>query len=179
MKILGVCGSLRTQSYNLFLLKELFTKLSRENECKIYSRLADIPPFQPDIPCPEAVATLRADITSADAIVIASPEYVHGIPGALKNALDWIVGTGEWDQKPTAILNVTPSANEPVFVRDGLKEVIQVMSGGHVLGSASFTVTSAFKKFDASGRITDDLLLERLDRTAAEIRSIRNDPDRQ
>lgn len=174
MKILCICGSLRPKSYNLSLLRDIKTRLSQSADCKIYERLGDVPPFGPDLPCPDVIADLRSQIKTADAIIIASPEYVHGIPGVLKNALDWVVGSGEWDGKPTAIINVTPSANEPVYVRDGLKEVIRVMSGGFVLESASFTVTGAFKLFGEHGEITDPLLIEKIDQAVSVVKSIGN-----
>lgn len=170
MKILGLCGSLRKKSYNLAILREMERRLSAKADFTLFDSLGDIPPFQPDETSPHpSVLALRAEVLAANAILIASPEYVHGIPGVLKNALDWIVGTGEWDGKPTAIVNVTPSATAPQFVWNGLTEIIRVMSGGRVLDTASFMVTGAFKKFNAEGQIVDEDLAKTLDRSAAAI----------
>ncbi|RYZ59313.1 MAG: NAD(P)H-dependent oxidoreductase [Proteobacteria bacterium] len=83
MNVLSICGSLRPNSYNLALLRELKDRLRPDTDSTIFDRLGEIPPFQPDIPCPEVITDLRAKIKSADAIIIASPEYVHGIPGIL------------------------------------------------------------------------------------------------
>ena len=163
MKILAICGSLRSKSYNLAILLEARSQWNKITEFDLFNQLEEIPPFNPDRETPPpSVVDLRARVLSADTILVASPEYVHGIPGALKNALDWLVGSGEWDGKCTAIINVTPSAMEPQYVREGLAEVLRVMSGGNLVEQASFVVTAAFKKFDAEGRITDQALRAQL-----------------
>ena len=76
---------------------------------------------------------LRSRIRSADAILVARPEYVRGIPDVLNNLLDWLTGSCEWDGKCTAIFNVTPSAMEPQDISESLAEVLKLMSGGHLI----------------------------------------------
>ena len=83
--------------------------------------LAKLPPFNPDDdiedkPKPEPVATLRALVDASDALVIAAPEYAHGLPGALKNALDWLVASETFAGKPTALINTVA----PRFSRAGV-----------------------------------------------------------
>jgi NAD(P)H-dependent FMN reductase len=79
----------------------------------VYTELAALPPFNPDVEndgAPEVVRRFQAQLRAADAIMIASPEYAHGVPGVLKNALDWVVGSGELTDKPMAIVNTSARA---------------------------------------------------------------------
>jgi len=171
MQILAMCGSLRKVSYNLALLRAVQSRLPHDT-VHIFELLGEIPPFNPEETLiPDAVRDLRAQVKAADLIIIASPEYVHGVPGFLKNALDWVVGSGEWDGKPTVLFHVTPSAMEPRFVREGMAEIITVMSGGRLVAEASFVVTGAFKKFDPAGNIVDTALSMQLDQALAYLKS--------
>ncbi len=167
MKVLALCGSLRERSFNMAILREAQKRLKTAT-LVIFDRLGEIPPFNPDDSSHHAsVEALRDSIKDAAAIIIASPEYVHGLPGILKNALDWIVGSGEWDNKPTALIHVTPSAMNPRYAEAALHEVIRVMSGGRIMEAAGFIVSGAFTKFDGTGKIIDPLLSETLDRSLA------------
>jgi chromate reductase len=94
MRVLALSGSLRAASENTRLLHALARLVPAGMEVAVYSGLGVLPLFNPDIeiPNPPAVATLRAAIKAADAVVIASPEYAHGVSAVIKNALDWMVG---------------------------------------------------------------------------------------
>jgi NAD(P)H-dependent FMN reductase len=93
----------------------------------VYSGLGDLPLFNPDIEAsdPEIVADLRMQIINADAVIIASPEYAHGVTGAMKNALDWMVGCEAFLNKPVALLNASPRA---IHAHASLSETLTVMS---------------------------------------------------
>jgi chromate reductase, NAD(P)H dehydrogenase (quinone) len=94
MRILGISGSLRRGSLNSALLRTAAERLPAGAELVAFERLRDVPPYDEDVeaagPVPEAVRELREAIQGADAVLIATPEYNHSIPGALKNALDWV-----------------------------------------------------------------------------------------
>lgn len=92
MKVLGISGSLRQASHNTRLLRAAAELLPPGAELRIYGGLRDIPPFDEDAERspPEAVVALKRAIADADAVLIATPEYNHSIPGVLKNALDWV-----------------------------------------------------------------------------------------
>ena len=93
--ILAVSGSLQAGSSNIALLRIARSVAPDGVELVLYESLADLPYFNPDLdrdPPPHPVAQLRAQLLAADGVLLASPEYAHGIPGALKNALDWVVG---------------------------------------------------------------------------------------
>jgi chromate reductase, NAD(P)H dehydrogenase (quinone) len=92
MRILGISGSLRRESHNTALLRAAASALPPGTELVLWEGLRDVPPFDEDFeqgPAPPAVASLRAAIADADAVLIATPEYNHSVPGQLKNALDW------------------------------------------------------------------------------------------
>ena len=92
MKILGISGSLRQGSYNTQLLRAAADLLPPGTELEIFEGLRDIPPFEQgqDESPPAGVARLKRALRDADAVLIATPEYNHSIPGVLKNALDWV-----------------------------------------------------------------------------------------
>ena len=93
MKVLGISGSLRRDSYNSALLRAAAERLPAGVELVEFEGLAEIPPYDADVgsdgETPAAVAELREAVREADAVLIATPEYNHSIPGELKNALDW------------------------------------------------------------------------------------------
>ena len=107
--ILGLCGSLRANSLNRMFLQALQSKLS---DLVIYDNLGKLPFFNPDFEFEpnEVVTDYREHLKQATAVIIATPEYAHGVTGVMKNALDWVVGTGEFMQKPTYVVNCSGSA---------------------------------------------------------------------
>ncbi|MBC7429542.1 MAG: NAD(P)H-dependent oxidoreductase [Bacteriovorax sp.] len=90
--------------------------------------LGSLPHFNPDIELSsiQSVKHYREDLKKADYVLISTPEYAHGIPGSLKNALDWVVGTGELIDKKVGLL--FSSSSEALFVQEQLIEVIKTMS---------------------------------------------------
>jgi chromate reductase, NAD(P)H dehydrogenase (quinone) len=130
LRILAVSGSLRRASTNTAALEAL-ARLSPEGvKVLAYGDLAKLPPFNPDDdvedkPKPEAVETLRALVDASDALVIAAPEYAHGLPGALKNALDWLVASETFAGKPTALINTSPRA---FHAQASLREILSTMA---------------------------------------------------
>ncbi len=126
--ILGICGSLRAKSLNRMALQALQSKVP---ELQIWEGLRQIQPFCPDDEGTEgeAVYEFRRQLRQSRVVVIASPEYAHGVTGILKNALDWVVGSGEFMQKPTVVLNCSHSAT---LANAALRETLAVMEA-HVL----------------------------------------------
>jgi len=120
----------------------------------IYRGLAELPPFNPDLDgdsAPEAVTRFRARLQACDAVLISSPEYAHGVPGVVKNALDRGVGSGELIDKPIALINASARANHAWA---SLAETLAVMSA-HVILEASITVPLDGKTLDANGIVGD------------------------
>src|SRR3954470_24143764 len=95
LSILGISGSLRTGSSNTALLRAARVMLPEAVEFTLFDGLGEIPAFNPDIAdeaTPASVVALRKQVIAADGVLFSSPEYAHGVPGSLKNALDWLVG---------------------------------------------------------------------------------------
>ncbi|MGH0029421.1 MAG: NADPH-dependent FMN reductase, partial [Myxococcota bacterium] len=119
-------GSLQPASSNAWLLAR-FAAGCAPGTFETFDRIRDIPHFDPTLdvdPVPEAVVALRAALRASDAVLFASPEYGHGMPGSLKNALDWLVGSGEIGGKPVAI---TCAAQGPERGRKGLAMLRQTL----------------------------------------------------
>lgn len=138
MKILAISGSLRRASLNTALLRAVARIAPPGIEVALYRGLGDLPLFNPDIEEiePAPVAVLREQILAVDALLIASPEYAHGVTGAIKNALDWMVGNESFVNKPVALLNASPRAT---LAQAALRETVQTMSA-RIVDEACVTV---------------------------------------
>jgi len=165
--ILGITGSLREGSYNSALLDAVQNLLPEYASLHKYP-IETLPFFNPDLDLdgirPETVEAWKKSIASADAVVIVSPEYAHALPGVLKNALDWVVGSGELVGKPVAALNATPTHLGAQMAHESLIYLIRLLSA-ELLEEASFTVDSVNKKIDTAGRLVDIKTGKRLQRT--------------
>jgi len=153
LRILAISGSLRRASSNTALVQAIAQLAPDDVEVVIYTGLAELPAFNPDLddaPLP-AVDGFRSELSRSDAVLISSPEYAHGVPGVLKNALDWVVGSGELIDKPVALVNASPRST---FAHAQLAETLKTMSGAIVPG-ASITVALAGRPSDAAGVIED------------------------
>lgn len=123
----------------------------------IYGELAELPPFNPDLDVDRAPATVtrfRAQLHACDAVLISSPEYAHGVPGVLKNALDWVVGSGELVDKPIALINASGRA---IHAWTSLRDTLTVMSA-RVIAAASITVRLDGRSLDSNGIVGDATL---------------------
>jgi NAD(P)H-dependent FMN reductase len=110
----------------------------------VFTGLADLPYFNPDLdhePRPAAVSRWRAECQAADGLLIATPEYAHEIPGVLKNALDWLVGSGELYAKPLGVLSASPRPTGGQYVRAALEHTLTTQ-GARVVVSATVHVPS-------------------------------------
>jgi chromate reductase len=131
MKIIAICGSLRAQSSNRALLNAAMKLAPAGIEVAIYDGLASLPHFNPDddeegATPPPAVAELRSLLADADGILISSPEYAHGVPGSLKNALDWLVSDGALVGKPIALICASPVGGQ--YAQASLVETLTTMN---------------------------------------------------
>lgn len=111
MRILALCGSLQARSGNLTLLETAARRAPAGVTITVFDGVRHLPPFDPDIEAHgehAAVAAFRRELSSSDAVLIASPEYGHSLSGSLKNAIDWVIGTAELEQKIVAITCAVP-----------------------------------------------------------------------
>ena len=147
--MLAISGSLRHASSNSTLLRAVAALAPEEVSVEIYEGIGDLPHFNPDLEEsePASVLDLRKRVEAADAVLISSPEYAHGVPGVLKNALDWLVGSGEFAGKPVALLNAAPRATH---AQASLKETLQTMAA-YVVPDASISLAIQGSKLDEQG----------------------------
>jgi chromate reductase, NAD(P)H dehydrogenase (quinone) len=126
IRIVAISGSLRKHSLNTALLQAAIQLAPLDMEIQIYKKLAHLPLFNPDLEesPPSAVLDFRSHLQIAQGIVIASPEYIHGITGALKNALDWIAGSGELVGKMVCLINTSSRATHAY---QSLEEILRTM----------------------------------------------------
>jgi chromate reductase len=164
MMVLGISGSLRRDSYNTKLLRAAEELLPPEAELEIWDGLKAVPPFDEDDepgPEPEAVASLRRAVARADAILIATPEYNHSIPGQLKNAVDWVsrpFATTALRNKPVLVVGASTGAFGAVWSQAELRKVLAA-AGARVI-EGDLAVGHAPEKFDESGALIAEELVE-------------------
>lgn len=112
MNVLAIAGSLRAGSSNVALVRAIAGLAPTDVTVTTFDALSELPLFSPDIDTdepPQVVASFRKQISTADAVLICTPEYAYGMPGALKNALDWLVSSASIYKKPVAALSASPS----------------------------------------------------------------------
>jgi chromate reductase len=138
MKILAISGSLRAASINTALLRAAQALTPVGMTINLYTELGDLPLFNPDLESviPATVRRLRLQVAEADALLIASPEYAHGVSGAIKNGLDWLVSDETFANKPVAVLNASPRARH---ADAALRETLITMAA-QIVEPASVTI---------------------------------------
>jgi len=140
MRVLGISGSLRRDSLNSALLRAAAERLPAGAEWSEFEHLREIPPYDADAELagtPDAVAELRAAIRGADAVLVATPEYNHSIPGQLKNALDWAsrpAGKSALNGKPAAAIGASTGMFGAVWAQAETRKVLGAL-GGRVIES--------------------------------------------
>lgn len=159
LKIVGLCGSLRAGSINRMALNLAGELMPASMRLEVVD-WRDIPMFDADLLAqgvPAAVQTLAEQLRSADGVLIATPEYNFSLPGAFKNALDWISrgGNQPFANKPVAMLSATPGPLGGARVQYDLRRVMLFLNA-MVLVKPEIFIGGAGPKFDASGRCIDD-----------------------
>ncbi|MFC5475896.1 NADPH-dependent FMN reductase [Paraherbaspirillum soli] len=160
IKLLAISGSLRQASANTALLRAAIGIAPRGAEITLYEGVGQLPQFNPDIEhaAPPIVEDLRNRLIACDGVIIASPEYAHGVPGAFKNALDWVVGSVDLAGKPVALLNASGRATH---AQAALAEIIMTM-GWLIVNEASLVIPVAGKELDAAAILADPALTGQL-----------------
>jgi chromate reductase len=154
IRVLAISGSLRRSSSNTALVGAAARLAPEVVDLSIYGELAELPPFNPDLDndcTPDTVTRFRDQLQACEALLISSPEYAHGVPGVLKNALDWVVGSGELVDKPIAVINTSGRATHAWM---SLKDTLTVMSA-RLIAAASITIPLDGRTLDAKGIATD------------------------
>jgi chromate reductase, NAD(P)H dehydrogenase (quinone) len=167
MRILGISGSLRRDSHNTALLRAAAELLPPGAELDLFDGLHGVPPYNADVDTPElqgsGVDALKQAIERADAILIATPEYNHSIPGVLKNALDWAsrpVGASVLRGKPAAVVGASTGLFGAVWSQAETRKVLAA-AGADVV-DRELPVVQAHTQFDEYGNLREEDLRRRL-----------------
>lgn len=165
MKILGIAGSLRKESYNRALLRACGGLLPDGALLDEFD-IGGLPGFCQDdeYDPPAKVIEMKAAIRAADAIVIVTPEYNYSFPGVLKNAIDWAsrpYGDSAWAGKPVAIMGASVAAPGTARAQYHLRQCF-VFLDMHAINQPEVMIANAFQKFDMDGNLTDDTTREQV-----------------
>ncbi len=156
--ILGLSGSLRKASYNSAALRAA-QELQPDGVVITLTEISTIPVYNDDVReqgLPPSVVTLVEQIATADAVLIATPEYNYSIPGVLKNAIDWVSKAPDqpFRHKPVAILGASMGAIGTARAQYDLRKVF-VFLDAYVLNQPEIMIGAAHTRFDADGVLTD------------------------
>jgi chromate reductase, NAD(P)H dehydrogenase (quinone) len=156
VRILGISGSLRARSSNTELLRAVSLVAPSGVHVTLFFGLDTLPHFNPDLDGegavpPPRIGVLRQFIRRADALLICSPEYAHGVPGVLKNVLDWLVSVPDLPYKPVGLLNAAPRSTH---AQASLAETLRTMSMA-VIPGASIAVPVIGRALSAAAMADD------------------------
>lgn len=157
MHILAISGSLRASSTNTTLVRATAALAPKTMEFTIYDGLADLPHFSPDLDgdnAPASVGHLRGLLQAADGVLICTPEYAFGVPGALKNALDWTVSSGDLYEKSVAAISASPTYMGGDKAHASLLLTLSAL-GAKVPEGAKLIIPMVRLKLNANGEVSD------------------------
>ena len=163
INLLGISGSLRASSSNSKIIRSLAV-LPPEINYAVSEIIGMLPHFNPDIDkenSPEIVKTWRSQIKNADGVIICTPEYAFGVPGVLKNALDWIVSSGEFVSKPVAVISASPMETGGKFAHESILLTLQMLTAS-VIENGSLILPFINQKFDKEGNLIDEEVIRLL-----------------
>jgi len=160
MKILAIPGSIRQPSSAQQLLDEVVKFMPPGVDVNCFTGLSGIPAFDGTEPVPDAVCDFITLVQNADGVIIVTPEYAFGIPGALKNALDWTVSSGDFYNKPTALITASSQGEK------GHAAMLLVLSalGAGIDSETSLLIPFIRTRFNAEGLLTDAPIIDEIKR---------------
>lgn len=164
LRILAISGSLREKSSNTALMKAIIALSSGDMQFTIYGGLGDLPHFNPDLDLddgPSSVQELRLQLKEADGVLICTPEYGNGVPGVLKNALDWLVSSGEFMNKPTAVISASPTPMGGDKAHASLLLTLNMINA-EIIEGGTMMIPHITLKLNKEGVITDSETKQRL-----------------
>ena len=173
-KILGLCGSLRRQSYNRKLLNQAVQLFG---DCSYQEISLNLPLYDGDLEdrdgIPEEVQRLSDAIKSADGIIVVGPEYNKGLSGALKNALDWVsrVPGGAWKGKPVAVMSAAGGRTGGETAQYMMRHCLTPF-GAQLISAPMVAVANAAQEVDDDGNLTNERYLKSINGLMAELRRL-------
>ena len=159
MKILAICGSTKKASINLSLIYAIAGLVGTTCDFQVFNSIETIPQFNPDHDTetpPQQVRDFRRQLKEADGILICTPEYAMGVPGTLKNAIDWTVSSCEFSNKPVALITASSQGQKG---HAALFETLKIIESA-IDDDMQLLISFVKTKVSADGRITDPTTLE-------------------
>ena len=160
LKILGFAGSLRAGSYNRALLRAAQAAAPEGMTIEVFD-LISVPLYNADVEAqgdPPGVVAFKAAIAAADGVLMVTPEYNHGVPGVMKNAVDWASRPprdAPLGGKPVGIIGASPSATGSARGQSQLRQAFE-FTNSYCMPQPEVLVFRAHEKFDADGKLTDE-----------------------
>lgn len=164
MNILAISGSLRADSMNTKLLRAVAGLTPPGVSITFYDGLDTLPFFSPERdqePVPEPVQRLRSMLQQADAVLICTPEYIHGMPGVLKNMLDWLASSGDFVHKTVGVLSASPSDLGGSRAHVSLSHTLDVLMA-NIPEGGSLIVPHIRRRLNSDGAVVDSVLTHEL-----------------
>jgi chromate reductase len=170
-RLLGISGSLRKGSYNTALLRAARERLPEGTTLDVVT-LHGIPLYDGDVEAasgvPDAVNALKQQVVASDGVLLATPEYNNGIPGVLKNAIDWLSRPPDdiarvFHGRPFALLGASPGGFGTILAQNAWLPVLRTLRAAF-WSEGRLMVSRAGKAFDAQGRLQDEAALDQLTR---------------
>ncbi len=158
-KVIAICGSTRQNSINHSLINAIVALSVGSLHINVFNGIANLPQFNPDYDgaqVADAVADFRKQINEAEGIIICTPEYAHGIPGALKNAIDWTISSSQFPHKPTMLIT---AATDGSFAHNALMETLKAIEAKNVT-NLQLVISFAKTKINNHNQITDSKTVE-------------------
>ncbi|HEX7905191.1 MAG TPA: NADPH-dependent FMN reductase [Chitinophagaceae bacterium] len=172
--VLAISGSTRKSSSNLNLIKAIETIATDIFSITLFDSLLEIPPFNPDEDTdapPAAITRFRKQLKEADGILICTPEYAMGIPGTLKNAIDWTVSSMEFSNKPVALITASSVGQKG---HTALLETLKIIEA-RMLDSTQLLIPFIKTKVSADCKITDESTLQEVQKLVASFSLLMNE----
>jgi NAD(P)H-dependent FMN reductase len=156
VKVLAISGSLRAASINSALLRAAVRLSPPDVQVRLFRAAGELPLFNPDLEAqlPPKIVTLHDEVERSDALLIASPEYAHGVTGTIKNVLDWLVSFEPFINKPVAVFNASPRAHH---ADEALRETLRTMSAV-IVEEASVSIPLLGARLTEDGMVEDPVV---------------------
>jgi chromate reductase, NAD(P)H dehydrogenase (quinone) len=165
IRIIAIPGSLRKNSSSNLILKAISEMIPDTVSFEIFEGVGNLPHFNDPEVVPSEITNFRAKVRSANAVLICTPEYAFGVPGSLKNAVDWTVSSGDFFDKPVGLITASSQGEK------GHAALMLVMAAisAKVINDATLLISFVRSKLDAEGKIKDPSLAGDLNRLVANL----------
>lgn len=172
LTLLAIPGSLRARSSSHVVLQIIAGMIPDHVTFVQYDGVGTLPHFDDRDDVPAEVTDFRARVAEANAVLICTPEYAHGIPGSLKNALDWTVSSGEFVNKPVGLITASSSGE---YGHPALLEVLRAISA-HVIDEATLLIPNIRSRFDQQGSFKDEALVQSVKQVVVSLTAAAQEP---